>query len=384
MEVMLALPSMAALLGALFLAVLTRTRHQRNMIWLMLDFSVAFIYLVFGKLQNLGITFLLDWVSTTAVLFIPFLVYNFFTSLTKRTSKKVLKAMLYTAAAISAANFILYAAMGFGTAEYYCKLVTFGEGLNASSPVIFWVKRIIGSYIYRSAVLILLALGIFSASKALKEHHSKLNEYYSNVEEDFAIGNRNICAALVLLALATIFFLSRPFPRGTEVPTLYMIGSPIVCISLILLIVYGYQQEMSLDDLNLLSGINLKNPAPKSDSSSEPSAEAAADVILARVEKCIANKFYLNPDISLDWMSRMVGTNRTYLSEFIHTRYSASFSDFINSMRADYAENLIRMTSEPLGDIAVKSGFRSKSSFYRNYSRFKKQSPAETRQETKK
>lgn len=384
MEVMLFLPSIVALLGALFLAVLTRTRHQLNMVWLMLDFAVAFIYLIFGKLQNLGITFLLDWVSTTAVLFIPFLVYNFFTVLTKRTSKKVLKAMFYTAAAISASNLILYTAMGFGTAEYYCKLVTFGEGLSASSPVIFWVKRIIGSYVYRSAVLIFLVIGIFSVSKALGKHHLQLKEYYSNVEEDFAIGNRNICVALVLLTAATIFFLSRPFPRDVDVPTLYLIGSPMVCIALILLIVYGYQQEMSMDGLNLLSGINLKNPEQGSGSSAESSAEAASDVILARVEKCIANKFYLNPDISLDWMSRMVGTNRTYLSEFIHTRYSASFSDFINSMRADYAENLIRMTSEPLGDIAVKSGFRSKSSFYRNYTRFKKQSPAETRQETKK
>ncbi len=383
MEVLLLLPSMVALLGALFLSALTRTRHQRNMVWLMLDFAVAFIYLVFGKLQNLGITFLLDWVSTTAVLFIPFLVYNFFTALTKSTSKKVLKIMLYTAAAISASNLILYTAMGFGTAEYYCKLVTFGEGLNASSPVIFWVKRVIGSYIYRSAVLILLALGIVSASKALAQHHRKLKEYYSNVEEDFAIGNRSICAALVLLALATLFFLSRPFPRGAEVPTLYMIGSPIICIALILLITYGYQQEMSLDDLNLLSGIHLKSPVPESGSSAESPSEAASEVILARVEKCIGKRFYLNPDISLDWLSRMVGTNRTYLSEFIHKKYGASFSDFINSMRADYAENLIRTTSESLGDIAIKSGFRSKSSFYRNYTRFKKQSPAETRQETK-
>lgn len=382
MDVILFLPTVVALLGALFLTVLTKTNHQRKMIWLMLDLAIALVYLIFAKFQGIGYTFLIDWVATTATLFIPCIAGSFFAALTGSTAAdKFHKVMFWTATAISATNMALYCIMGFDTAEYYCKLVSFGEGLSASSPVIFWVKRIIGSYVYRFILIVFFAMETLIASKALKSYHSKLKEHYASVEDDFVTGDRNISVALILVCLSVLLFLSRPFSSGADIPVLYLIASPILCLAVILLVSYCYQQEMSADDLTVRTGDLLKNPVAEKES--KVADGFAEEVILTKVEKCIDNRFYLNPDISLDWLARVVGTNRTYLSELIHKKYSVSFSDFVNSMRTDYAEVLLKTTTLSLDDIAVESGFRSKSSFYRNYSRFKKIKPVETRQETR-
>lgn len=81
------------------------------------------------------------------------------------------------------------------------------------------------------------------------------------------------------------------------------------------------------------------------------------------------DKVYRNADISLETISEMLGTNRTYISNVINKYSGMSFSNYVNSFRIREATELISDTSK---DILVKTlysriGYNSISSFYRAF-----------------
>lgn len=80
------------------------------------------------------------------------------------------------------------------------------------------------------------------------------------------------------------------------------------------------------------------------------------------------NRIFLQNNLHIEKVARMLNTNRTYISRLINQEYQCSFSDFINRKRIEYAKELIRshpeMTQEQL---AEKAGFTHASSFSRTF-----------------
>lgn len=52
-------------------------------------------------------------------------------------------------------------------------------------------------------------------------------------------------------------------------------------------------------------------------------------------------KIFLNPTLTLNDVAREVGTNRTYLSEYLNNELNSSFFDYINMYRLNYACRII-------------------------------------------
>ena len=97
-----------------------------------------------------------------------------------------------------------------------------------------------------------------------------------------------------------------------------------------------------------------------------PAVNASGDALLQRV---IDEKLYLNPLISLVSLADELHTNRTYLSNSIHSCYHQNFSDFINTLRIKYALELMKAGGRDVNikDVALKSGYNHIQSFYRNF-----------------
>ena len=77
---------------------------------------------------------------------------------------------------------------------------------------------------------------------------------------------------------------------------------------------------------------------------------------------------YLNPKITLSDLASTVGTNRTYLSEYLNKSLQMTFYEFINNHRVKKAVEI--MAESPgltLAEIAEKSGFNSQSTFNRAF-----------------
>lgn len=81
------------------------------------------------------------------------------------------------------------------------------------------------------------------------------------------------------------------------------------------------------------------------------------------------DKMYLNPKLNIVELAMAVGTNRTYISNYINQQLHTTFYEYVNKWRVERAKELLTSTSLSLDDISVKSGFNSLSSFRRYFTR---------------
>ncbi|MBR2193620.1 MAG: helix-turn-helix transcriptional regulator [Bacteroidaceae bacterium] len=93
---------------------------------------------------------------------------------------------------------------------------------------------------------------------------------------------------------------------------------------------------------------------------------------------------FLNPKLTLSELALRVGTNRTYLSNYINQTLHQTFFDYINSLRLKYATELLTTTNLTLEVIAERSGFNSLSTFRRCFLQNYSTSPSVYRKQNKK
>lgn len=87
------------------------------------------------------------------------------------------------------------------------------------------------------------------------------------------------------------------------------------------------------------------------------------DELLEVIDRCMVNKkLYLNYSLTLDDVARAVGSNRTYVSRAINSKYK-SFLLYVNNFRLEELNNILEDESIPYysaltnDDIAMSSGF---------------------------
>ncbi|MBR5499751.1 MAG: helix-turn-helix transcriptional regulator [Bacteroidales bacterium] len=92
-------------------------------------------------------------------------------------------------------------------------------------------------------------------------------------------------------------------------------------------------------------------------------------------------KLYLNPKLTLQEVCSAIGTNRTYLSDYLNNVLNTTFYDYVNELRIKTAcEIMDSMTSEnkrPIVEIAEVSGFNSISTFNRAFVKLMSTTPGQ-------
>lgn len=93
----------------------------------------------------------------------------------------------------------------------------------------------------------------------------------------------------------------------------------------------------------------------------------------------VERHYYLKKDLKIGDIVKAVGSNRTYVSNYINTTYACSFSDYMNSLRIEHAKHLLASSPRgtKLSQIAEESGYANEQSFYRNFKKFVGMTPAE-------
>lgn len=142
-----------------------------------------------------------------------------------------------------------------------------------------------------------------------------------------------------------------------NVDSMYMLGSMIIWMFICYFI---YRHESVINEL------------------SEPTAveEAAepADADPNGLKDCIIDLFvnqriYLNPQLRLSDVAAMANSNRTYVSRFFNDNNSKTFFEFVNEYRVKHAMRLLKASDEKQDVIAEQSGFSSRQSFHRVFSK---------------
>lgn len=68
------------------------------------------------------------------------------------------------------------------------------------------------------------------------------------------------------------------------------------------------------------------------------------------------NKLFLDPDLDVDMLAQALCTNRTYVGRLFRMR-GTTFSRYVNSLRLNHAELLLRTSNKSVGDICMECGF---------------------------
>lgn len=87
-------------------------------------------------------------------------------------------------------------------------------------------------------------------------------------------------------------------------------------------------------------------------------------------------RIYLNPTLNINGLAQELGTNRTYLSNYLNQQLHTSFYEYVNGWRVKHARQLLATTTLPLEDVASQSGFNSLSSFRRYFKKATGTTPA--------
>ncbi|MCM1312952.1 MAG: AraC family transcriptional regulator [Bacteroides sp.] len=80
-------------------------------------------------------------------------------------------------------------------------------------------------------------------------------------------------------------------------------------------------------------------------------------------------QLFLNPRLTIIDLAQEMGTNRTYISDYLNNVLGTTFFNFVNQRRLIFAEHLLRNTNDSLDNISSLSGFNSSSTFRRAFSR---------------
>lgn len=82
----------------------------------------------------------------------------------------------------------------------------------------------------------------------------------------------------------------------------------------------------------------------------------------------IENELYLDPDLSLRSVADRLSTNTKYLSQVVNRQAGVNFQQFINKYRVDKVKeklNKKEFQNLTLYGVALKCGFKNKSTFYK-------------------
>ncbi|AYL98887.1 helix-turn-helix domain-containing protein [Mucilaginibacter celer] len=113
---------------------------------------------------------------------------------------------------------------------------------------------------------------------------------------------------------------------------------------------------------------------PKGTGLTEDSIEADEKLIAplkhALLQLLEVDKIYLDPELTLTALAKLMKTNHSVLSKVVNTRFGMPFNDLINNYRVDEAKALItggRLNDQTMLAVAFDAGFNSKATFNRAF-----------------
>lgn len=110
----------------------------------------------------------------------------------------------------------------------------------------------------------------------------------------------------------------------------------------------------------------------------QPVAENVSPLIRRTLQ--LLRQQYAQP-LSLNRIAHQLGTNANYLGYVFHQETGEYFSDYINSIRIQEAQRLLRETNQTVGSIAASVGYSSVNYFCQVFKKATAQSPARYREQ---
>lgn len=97
--------------------------------------------------------------------------------------------------------------------------------------------------------------------------------------------------------------------------------------------------------------------------------EDEMDKIIAKMNHLFqSQKVYLNADFSLDLLAQEINIPKIKITQALNIKLDSNFYNYLNSYRIEESKRLIEKSKHSnLTDISFESGFKNKSTFYKNF-----------------
>lgn len=216
----------------------------------------------------------------------------------------------------------------------------------------------------------LFAIGVFMAviigGRRLKRYNLMVDQLYADTEDRSL---RGLTTMLVwFLVTAMLSLLANALGRQWFVPdnswgfVWLSLSSVAFSVMLCGVGVMGLQRQFSVKDIAIESA-----PAEQLPSRSER-LQAVAEEFVALMDK---DQLYLQPDLRLDTVVKMMNTNRTYLLQALGGQMGVTFTEYVNRRRIEHACRMLeRQPGMRRLDVATACGYSSLVTFYRNYKKY--------------
>ncbi|GEM_PF-1946328 len=362
------------------ITMLSKTNIRPQKIWIITMFVIAistFIWSVyFAGIQDYSLFYKLNIIETfTTLSYYPLVYLHLKSMTTEKTFGKKKYFLFLPTIVIGGAIVFLYLEMGDKYAVQYIQNIIESHG----KPLIFngcihATHHIVCIYLY-NLVIVFQAILVFVFILYL------MFKNYATRDGSLKT-TKNVRLILCYLFSLLIFSLiaSRGYFFYTNHP---VIVSTILTFWAIIIYYIGYNVYQS--NFSILLPVNT-NPVEE-DTVPEENNPELTELMETKSSKVKVNikkkqlelvtlftrmieedKIYLQSNLRLGDVARMMRTNRTYLSRMINKQYNCTFSDFINRKRIQFAQELMlsnnKLTQE---QIAEQSGFVHTSTFSRTF-----------------
>lgn len=375
-----ALPFATALVMA-FVMMLKPTRATQARRWtivFMLDCALTTLLLAHYYHPALRLSIPLDLLYDIAILSIGPCIYACIRSLTSLSGLQKRDAwIVQPSLALFLIICLLYLIM-----PQEERILSLSETTLGLTPVTtghtwaFRAYRFFGYEFFRSFVIIQTLAVLIWGVRTLREYEQTLADYLTTTEA-IALRTRNLLRiGFVLFGIFGMLLATFEYE-----PTFIPWVMPAFCIGISIAIacmgIYARRIRYSAEIL-----IHMEKEATASENGGIKQQEDAPcsekNLALSRLAIIEDEHLYRDPNLTIFSLSRIIGTNRTYLTRDFRECYNETFSEHINRLRIEEAIRL--MTESPnltLQEIASRVGYNSATSLYRNFVRIHHCSPSE-------
>lgn len=231
---------------------------------------------------------------------------------------------------------------------------------------------------------------IFSILRRIRMYRKQLKDVFASTENREMAWLRGLSFALTLFWFSLLSnMVAEAFGWPTEFPDLL---SELIDVGVVwTLCIWGLRQRPGFDGIDVEGLAKAETPEtaitafdapqkPKYEKSAL--SEKQAQRIAAKLETAMkVDSLYRDPMISLPTLAKHTGVSANYISQTLNVVVGKTFFEYINGWRIREAETALLQSGETVLNIAMNTGFNSRSSFYKAFRAVHGSTPSDFRKQ---
>ncbi len=242
--------------------------------------------------------------------------------------------------------------------EFFSKVLT---GKGEAEGISFYMLSIANTA--RLAFIIQVLYYLVKNFNLIIKNSQRVQQYYSNIEGMELHWVQFINISLAITSISSVFLAIAG--REAFADNVLALSMPSIIFSFMLFFIGllgNTQQAVPVEDMD-------------NQEKEEFNLEVSNSSILyekrlkAKLEKLFTEeKLFKSPFLKIWEVSKLLGTNRTYVSRMINNEYGQNFCNFVNNYRVKHVKQLLKENPSLTNDQIVElSGFGSINSLYRAF-----------------